>query len=481
MTILGKIINKIKLLFSVLVISVLVRGLLFVLDLPFLGGQTRIVKELVYQERNPIRVPFTGEAIRRDKAPIQSLLSLRNKYTGNWKKIIKQRKKDNHPVVPLFRRRKEIKENVVCRKCLAPALYLESFGIDPVDRVSQKYRCRVCHHQWSERTTKRRGSKYHPSYLCPWCGYALVLKHQRKEFDVFICRYGHCPHKLKAFSNYSFRAFHFSLSNLKAADVKISHQLKRIRFSNSLVLLSLVFRVNYGLSSHQVKRLLKDLYQIRVSHSTILRWERIAACLIRERFSQIKLNPEIISLTWVIDETYLRIAGSWWYLFVCLDKEGRLLSLHLSKTRSTKAACAVIAQAYKNTGIIPKEIITDGYVIYPLALSFLKRIFLKEKGIIFNPQHHPVLGLRDEIPNQFRPAKQLVERFNSTLKMRIRRFRGFKAEQGCLAFLILFGCDYNYLRPHQRFNYQPPMGNQYQKKSILKSWQILLQIPRVKD
>lgn len=188
MTILGKIINKIKLLFSVLVISVLVRGLLFVLDLPFLGGQTRIVKELVYQERNPIRVPFTGEAIRRDKAPIQSLLSLRNKYTGNWKKIIKQRKKDNHPVVPLFRRRKEIKENVVCRKCLAPALYLESFGIDPVDRVSQKYRCRVCHHQWSERTTKRRGSKYHPSYLCPWCGYALVLKHQRKEFDVFICR-----------------------------------------------------------------------------------------------------------------------------------------------------------------------------------------------------------------------------------------------------------------------------------------------------
>ena len=326
---------------------------------------------------------------------------------------------------------RKLREMLFCRQCSTPVLYLESFGKDPVDNVSQKYR--------------------------------------------------HCPHKLRSYANYSSRTFHFSLADLRVADLKVSHQLKRIRFANSLVILSLVFRINYGLSSYQVKRLLAELYQVKVSHNTILRWERIAAYLVKERLTKIKLNPQVISSTWIVDETYLRISGSWWYLFVCLDREGRLLSLHLSKTRSTKAACSVIAQAYKNTGIIPEKIITDGYVIYPLALSFLKRIFAKEKGIMFNPQPHPVLGLRDEIPNQFRPARQLIERFNSTLKMRIRRFRGFKSQQGCWAFLILFGCDYNYLRPHQRFNHQPPMGNQYQKKSILKSWQAVLQIPRVKD
>ena len=82
MTILGKTVNRIKLLVSVLIVSILVKGLLLVLDLPFLGERTRAVKEMVYQERNPIRVPYAGEAIRRDQAV------LRNRYVGSWQEIM---------------------------------------------------------------------------------------------------------------------------------------------------------------------------------------------------------------------------------------------------------------------------------------------------------------------------------------------------------------------------------------------------------
>jgi len=74
-----------------------------------------------------------------------------------------------------------------------------------------------------------------------------------------------------------------------------------------------------------------------------------------------------------VDETYVRVAGRWCYLYRAyraIASEGNLVETMLSKTRDREAAKRFFACALKAVGQTPEKVTTDGHDSYPRAVRF---------------------------------------------------------------------------------------------------------------
>ena len=70
-----------------------------------------------------------------------------------------------------------------------------------------------------------------------------------------------------------------------------------------------------------------------------------------------------------------------------------------------------------------------------------------------------MIGLRneDEVSEEYRPFKQMIERFNRSYKHHVKPAAGFNCYDGAMALTTLFVTYYNFLRPHGSLNYKPPI------------------------
>jgi IS6 family transposase len=60
---------------------------------------------------------------------------------------------------------------------------------------------------------------------------------------------------------------------------------------------------------------------------------------------------------WFVDETYVKLAGSWRYVYRAVDQYGQVIDVFLSKKRDLRAA-AFFAKAIRSHGE-PAEVTTD--------------------------------------------------------------------------------------------------------------------------
>ncbi len=73
--------------------------------------------------------------------------------------------------------------------------------------------------------------------------------------------------------------------------------------------------------------------------------------------------------TWHVDETDVKVAGRWCYLYYrAIDSEGNLVETMLSKTRDMDAAKRFFVCALKTVGQTPEKVTTDGHDSYPRAV-----------------------------------------------------------------------------------------------------------------
>ena len=118
--------------------------------------------------------------------------------------------------------------------------------------------------------------------------------------------------------------------------------------------------------------------------------------------------------------------------------------------------------------------IADGYSTYPLAAQ---QFFLKfgEKMKFTVTQ---VIGLTndDAVSTEFRPYKQLIERLNRTYKASYRPTNGFDNYDGANYDLALWVAYYNFLRPHSRFRYRPPVEDEMLRNAgnMPGKWQLMI-------
>jgi transposase, IS6 family len=74
-----------------------------------------------------------------------------------------------------------------------------------------------------------------------------------------------------------------------------------------------------------------------------------------------------------VDETYVRVAGRWTYLYRALDSMGTTIDFMLSPKRDNVAAKHFLQLALWRSAVRPRVINVDGHPAYAHGVSVLKK------------------------------------------------------------------------------------------------------------
>jgi transposase-like protein len=122
--------------------------------------------------------------------------------------------------------------------------------------------------------------------------------------------------------------------------------------------------LRYGLSCRDVEELLTER-GIGVDHVSIYRWvQRFTAEFIEAARPCRRLPGD----HWFVDETYVRVAGRWTYVYRAVDQHGQVIDVMLSTRRDLAAARKFFARALA-VGVRPVEVTTDQAPAYPRVLD----------------------------------------------------------------------------------------------------------------
>jgi IS6 family transposase len=139
------------------------------------------------------------------------------------------------------------------------------------------------------------------------------------------------------------------------------------RFPPEVITLAVRWYLRFGLSYRDVEELLGER-GIEVDHVSIYRWvQRFAP----EFAEAARARQHVVGDRWHVDETYLKVGGTWRYLFRAIDQFGQVIDVLLSPRRDAKAARRFFERAIGRTRISPVEVATDRYRVYPRVLDEL--------------------------------------------------------------------------------------------------------------
>jgi transposase-like protein len=74
---------------------------------------------------------------------------------------------------------------------------------------------------------------------------------------------------------------------------------------------------------------------------------------------------------WQVDETYVKVAGHWRYVYRAIDQFGQVIDVFVASRRDTKAAQRFFHRAIGTTKTTTAEVTTDQAPVYPAVLEDL--------------------------------------------------------------------------------------------------------------
>ena len=98
-------------------------------------------------------------------------------------------------------------------------------------------------------------------------------------------------------------------------------------FEDELIILCVRRYLRYSLSYRDLEELMAER-GLQVDHSTIARWVLRYAPILSQRVRRHLRHP---NRSWRVDETYVRVAGKWTYLYRALDSEGNTIDFMRSR------------------------------------------------------------------------------------------------------------------------------------------------------
>src|SRR5919204_3526784 len=127
-------------------------------------------------------------------------------------------------------------------------------------------------------------------------------------------------------------------------------------------------------------------YRIAVDHTTLWRWVDRYGPELDKRVRHY-LRP--VGTSWRVDETYIRVAGKWLYLYRAIDNFGATVDFYLSETRDEAAARLFLRKALADVRRVrpPNEIVADGNPTYPIAVRCLQREAMLPKSCRLKCSH----------------------------------------------------------------------------------------------
>ena len=117
------------------------------------------------------------------------------------------------------------------------------------------------------------------------------------------------------------------------------------RFPPEVIMLAVRWYLRYGLSYRDVEELLVER-GIEVDHVTIHRWV--------QRFTPLLIDAarpcrHSVGARWFVDETYVKVAGKWRYVYRAVDEHGQIIDVFVSPRRNIDAARTFFSERSKLT------------------------------------------------------------------------------------------------------------------------------------
>jgi IS6 family transposase len=138
------------------------------------------------------------------------------------------------------------------------------------------------------------------------------------------------------------------------------------RFPREVIAVAVRWYLRYGLSYRDVEELLTER-GITVDHVTVYRWVQRFTVEFVEAARPARRAP---GDRWFVDETYVKVAGRWTYLYRAVDQHGQVIDVLLSARRDVAAARSLFVRALR-AGTVPVEVTTDRAPVYPRVLDEL--------------------------------------------------------------------------------------------------------------
>jgi transposase, IS6 family len=124
--------------------------------------------------------------------------------------------------------------------------------------------------------------------------------------------------------------------------------------------------LRYGLSYRDVEELLAER-GIVVDHVTVYRWVQRFTPLLVDAARPCRHAP---GDRWFVDETYVKVAVRWVYLYRAIDQVGQVIDVLVSAKRDRAATHRFFTRALEH-GSRPSEVSTDRAPAYPRVLDEL--------------------------------------------------------------------------------------------------------------
>ena len=139
------------------------------------------------------------------------------------------------------------------------------------------------------------------------------------------------------------------------------------RFPPDVIVLAVRWYLRFGLSYRDVEELLAER-GIEVDHVTIYRWVQRFTPLLAEAARPCR---HAVGDRWQVDETYVKVAGRWRYVYRAIDQFGQVIDVFVSPRRDAAAARRFFARAIGTTNVTPVEVVTDQAATYQIVLGEL--------------------------------------------------------------------------------------------------------------
>jgi transposase-like protein len=196
-------------------------------------------------------------------------------------------------------------------------------------------------------------------------------------------------------------------------------------------MLAVRWYLRFGLSYRDVEELLTER-GVEVDHVTIYRWVQRFTPLLADAARPCRHR---VGDRWQVDETYVKVAGRWHYVYRAIDQFGQVIDVFVCARRDANAARRFFEQALRTTSIAPAEVTTDQAPVYPAVLEELL----------------PAAWHRTD-----RHANNRVECDHGRLKARLRPMRGLRQDRSARVIIAGHALMQNIRRGHYELAVEEP-------------------------
>ncbi|MDH6186602.1 transposase-like protein [Polaromonas sp. CG_23.6] len=127
-----------------------------------------------------------------------------------------------------------------------------------------------------------------------------------------------------------------------------------MRFPIDVILVCIRWYAAYPLSYRHLEEMMKER-GVCADHSSINRWAIRFLPLLEKAFRK---NKRPVGSSWRMDETYIKVKGTWKYLYRAVDKEGKTVDFLLTARRDKAAVLRFFDKAMKPNGV-PEKVTMD--------------------------------------------------------------------------------------------------------------------------